>query len=148
MSSPHRIGSGAYFVLLRDNHCFSLMQEAMVAYQLQISGCRVRSMRCDASVVHVQAETQSKSAICPSCGVDSKRVHSYYERILLNLPLGDQSVKIQCGISQVFSDNKALCLREFFAGRDDPRQQIKSTRENNHLFRYGLILFSVIMKIV
>lgn len=85
----------------------------MVAYQLQIPGCVVRSMQCDASVVYVYAETRSKSATCPSCGVDSKRVHSYYERILLDLPLGEQSVRIRIRVKR-FRCQQIVCKRHTF----------------------------------
>lgn len=86
----------------------------MVAYQLQKPGCVVRSIQYDASVVYVFAETWSKSAICPSCGVDSKCVHSYYERILLDLPLGEQSVKIRVRVKR-FRCQQAACRRQTFA---------------------------------
>ncbi len=86
----------------------------MVGYQLEIPGYVVRSMQSDAFVVHVCAETQSKSATCPSCGVDSKRVHSYYERMLLDLPLGEKSVKI-CVRVKRFHYQQVTCKRHTFA---------------------------------
>lgn len=85
----------------------------MANYSLEIPGCVVRALKRDDSVMIVYAETHSKSASCPSCGVDSKRVHSYYERLMLDLPVGEQTIKIRVRVKR-FRCQQLDCKRHTF----------------------------------
>jgi transposase len=54
--------------------------------------------------VRVVARTRSSSAVCPGCGTESRRVHSRYERRLLDTAAGGGEVVICLAV------RRFLCL--------------------------------------
>lgn len=83
-------------------------------YQLKVPGCIVTSVHHTSSDIQVHAESTSKCGRCPSCGTDTQRVHSYYERSLLDLPLGEQGVKLRIRVKR-FRCQQNSCTRRTFA---------------------------------
>jgi transposase len=90
----------------------------------------------------VQLTSANFSANCTTCGQASSRVHSHYGRILLDLPWGGISVKLQVRVRRFFCDN-AACPRKIFAealsdlAKDHAR---KTTRLSQSLRQIGLAL--------
>lgn len=83
-------------------------------YQLKIPGCIVTSVHHTSNGVQIHAESLSKCGHCPSCGTNTQRIHSYYERQLLDLPLGEQGVKLRIRVKR-FRCQQTICKRRTFA---------------------------------
>ena len=64
--------------------------------------------------VHVVAQTSSREAGCPGCGVMSRRVHSRYQRMLADTASGGQEVLIHLGARRFFCGNGG-CAKGTFA---------------------------------
>ncbi|QPC81673.1 ISL3 family transposase [Phototrophicus methaneseepsis] len=64
--------------------------------------------------VHISVESQSRFGYCPSCGAKTQRIHNYYERQLLDLPLGELAVRLRIQVKR-FRCMDVLCERRTFA---------------------------------
>ena len=51
------------------------------------------------------------SAVCPSCGQSSTRIHSRYTRTIADLPWADKMVQLQLIVRRFLCANSA-CLRQ------------------------------------
>lgn len=80
---------------------------------------------CDLVVEHTQSEAgqltisahpTSKTAICPTCGSRSGRVHSTYQRLLMDLPAHGQAVRIRVSARR-FRCVLAICGQRIFTER-------------------------------
>jgi transposase len=78
---------------------------------LSIKGIEVSNKRID-----IKAQSLQKESACPSCGVLSKRIHSHYERTLLDLPWADYGVRMQLKVRR-FRCREDLCERKVFTER-------------------------------
>jgi len=80
-----------------------------------------KALRCDEvqvdeSVVTLHVRSCLPKGRCPSCGHDSNRVHSWYERSLTDLPWHGQQVRIRWRSRKFFCSN-ADCQQRIFAER-------------------------------
>jgi transposase len=81
-----------------------------------LPGCRVDAVRTDASVLLVEAHTTTPTAMCPDCHQPSTRVHSRYIRLLRDLPVTEQAVRLLLRVRRFFCPT-ATCPRRTFAER-------------------------------
>ncbi|MEO0565606.1 MAG: ISL3 family transposase, partial [Chloroflexota bacterium] len=75
-------------------------------FKLKVPGCCIKAIEYTVRGVKVVVESQALDGICPICGTRSGRVHSYYERQLLDLPLGEMAVRLRVRV------RRFRCLRE------------------------------------
>jgi transposase len=66
--------------------------------------------------VVVTACAASPTASCPCCGMISQRVHSYYQRILRDLPASGRPVHLVLRVRRFFCEEQT-CIRKIFAER-------------------------------
>jgi Transposase and inactivated derivatives len=66
--------------------------------------------------VTVTVHAASLTALCPCCGTESKRVHSYYIRTLHDLPASGRTVLLTVRARRFFCQESA-CKRKIFAER-------------------------------
>lgn len=59
-----------------------------------VPGFTIGDVVCNESQITVTAAANSASAICPACGHESNRVHSYYTRSPRDLPITGQAVRL------------------------------------------------------
>jgi transposase len=85
--------------------------EQLVPY---LAGVRVESVVGEDSLVLVRAATKTDQARCPGCGIASRRVHSSYERRLVDPPIGGRAATIELTVRRFFCD-VAACARRTFA---------------------------------
>src|SRR5262252_1414188 len=97
---------------------------------------RVLRILPTADHVIVDAGTHRCSAICPLCGVVSRRVHSSYLRKLRDLPSSGRQVTIRVKARR-FRCLNAHCTRKTFAERlDDVASCARRTKRLSELQRY------------
>ncbi|WP_173166052.1 ISL3 family transposase [Phytohabitans suffuscus] len=83
-----------------------------------LSGLRITNVLAKGSTVRVHAETSSVAARCPDCSTVSRRVHSRYERRLLDVPVAGRETVLQLRVRRFFC-TLAGCLRRIFAEQVD-----------------------------
>ena len=74
------------------------------------------SVRAAENAITLVAKTSSRMALCPVCGKGSTRVHSYYTRMLADLPWQGIPVTVHLHVRRFFCD-EANCKRSIFAER-------------------------------
>src|SRR5436309_13138176 len=81
-----------------------------------LPGCRVDAIRTDATVLLIEAHTTAPTAMCPDCHHPSIRVHSRYIRLLRDLPITEQAVRVLLRVRR-FRCPTPTCPRRTFAER-------------------------------
>src|SRR6266581_7902252 len=81
-----------------------------------LPGCRVDAVRTDAPVLLIEAHTTTPTALCPDCPHPSTRVHSRYTRLLRDLPVTTQAVRLLLRVRR-FLCPTLTCPRRTFAER-------------------------------
>ena len=81
-----------------------------------LPGCRVDVVRTDAPVLLIEAHTTTPTAMCPDCHHPSTRVHSRYTRLLRDLPVTTQAVRLLLRVRRFFCPTPT-CPRRTFAER-------------------------------
>jgi hypothetical protein len=81
-----------------------------------LPGCSVDTIRTTASVLLLEAHTTAPTATCPDCRQKSARIHSRYTRLLRDLPLTQQAVRVLLGVRRFFCMT-SRCPRRTFAER-------------------------------
>lgn len=79
---------------------FKNKQSLSLPSLLQFPGISVKGIFLKDDQISIFAKVTSKYGICPTCGLKSKRLHSYYRRKLNDLPIISRSVVIElynCG---------------------------------------------------
>jgi hypothetical protein len=61
--------------------------EFLAAVFPHLAGLRITNVQAKGSALRVHVETSSVAARCPACLTPSRRVHSRYERLLLDAAL-------------------------------------------------------------
>lgn len=64
--------------------------------------------------VRIEARTGTDPVECPSCGIESHRVHSRCDRWLADTALAGREVLIRLRVRRLFCDNRD-CARKTFA---------------------------------
>jgi transposase len=83
-----------------------------------LSGLRITNVLAKGPTVQVHAETSSAAARCPDCSTVSRRVHSRYERRLLDAPVGGRETVLHLRVRRFFC-TLAGCVRRIFAEQID-----------------------------
>jgi transposase len=83
-----------------------------------LAGVQVEQVSRSGRLVRVSARTTAASATCPGCGTLSRRVHSRYERRLLDTAVGGSEVVI-CLVVRRFRCLAASCPKATFAEQVD-----------------------------
>src|SRR4051812_1472022 len=79
-------------------------------------GCVVDAIRTDTTVLLLEAHTIAPTAMCPDCHHLSMRVHSRYTRLLRDLPVAEQAVRVLLRVRRFFCPTPS-CPRRTFAER-------------------------------
>jgi transposase len=77
----------------------------------------------------IKVQSCTQVATCPSCGQESRRVHSHYWRSLQDLSLGQWSVQLRLQLVR-FRCGNTLCQRQTFVERLEPYTRRYSRRTN------------------
>lgn len=83
-----------------------------------LSGLRITNVSSTGSSVRVQAETSTVAARCPACCTPSRRVHSRYERRLLDTAIAGRETVVRLRVRRFFC-TLAGCVRRIFAEQVD-----------------------------
>lgn len=83
---------------------------------MDFPGFRAVSVQTVESVVYVTLETTTEAGCCPSCGVESKHIHSYYVRSLRDLPALGRPVRLRI-LARRFRCLVSECRRKTFCER-------------------------------
>jgi transposase len=81
-----------------------------------LPGCVVDAVRTDTAVLLIEAHTTTPTALCPDCHHLSMRVHSRYTRLLRDLPVTEQAVRLLLRVRRFFCTTSS-CPRRTFAER-------------------------------
>jgi len=81
-----------------------------------LPGCSVDTIRTVASVLLLEAHTTAPTATCPDCRQPSARIHSRYTRLLRDLPVTQQAVRVLLRVRRFFCMT-SRCPRRTFAER-------------------------------
>ena len=92
------------------------MHQSLRPFSLVPSGFVVVSAIHDATNTTITVRGSKESAVCPSCGTVSRRVHSRYHRRVGDLPLSGRSVELLV-IARRFRCDAVLCGRQIFVER-------------------------------
>jgi transposase len=88
--------------------------ELLAVFFPHLSGLRITNVSTKGSSVRVNAETSSAAARCPACSTLSWRVHSRYERRLLDAAVAGRETVVQLRVRRFFC-TVAGCVRRIFA---------------------------------
>jgi transposase len=83
-----------------------------------LSGLRITNVLATGLTVRVYAEPGSVDARCPDCSAVSRRVHSRYERRLLDAPVAGRETVLHLRVRRFFC-TMGDCLRRIFAEQID-----------------------------
>jgi transposase len=106
------------------------------------AGLRVDRVWRVAQTLHITATTTQRWARCPLCGRRSTRVHSRYERRLMDLPWGGTPVTIHLH-SRRFRCRVRWCRRAIFTERLPnllAASARRTARASTHLLRVAFAL--------
>ena len=83
-----------------------------------LAGLRITDVLAKGSTLRIHAETSSVAARCPGCSTPSRRVHSRYQRRLLDTAIAGQETVIDLGVRRFFC-TVVSCARKIFAEQID-----------------------------
>lgn len=92
--------------------------ELLAVFLPHLSGLRITNVLAKGSTVRVHAETSSAAARCPGCSTLSRRVHSRYERQLLDSAVAGRETVLHLRVRRFFCAF-AGCVRRIFAEQID-----------------------------
>jgi transposase len=95
-------------------------------------GVVVDEVQVDSNLISVRAHPAGDFCVCPDCGQPSNRVHSRYERQLLDLPSHGRAVQIRITVRR-FRCISRTCLRRIFVERLAHDVAYKSARRTCRL---------------
>jgi len=92
----------------------------------------------------IRVESSRENAMCPYCGVESRKVHSQYERKLQDLPISGKKVRIVLRNKKYFCGNER-CSHKTFGERFEfyERQATKTKRLQEEIERVSLAQSSI-----
>lgn len=82
-------------------------------WTLTLPGFKIDEIREEHGRLRVQAHSMTQTAACPSCLYVSDRIHSYYQRILKDLPIADNTVHLHLTVPR-FRCVNSKCTRKTF----------------------------------
>src|SRR5690242_14104497 len=78
-----------------------------------LPGCEVQNITLLPTGLTIPTSCVVAEATCPSCGQDSRRLHSYYQRKPQDLPVSGYHVQLLLQVRRWCCQN-ALCRRQTF----------------------------------
>src|SRR5580658_6197962 len=108
------------------------MHQSLRPFSLVPSGFVVVSAVHDVANTTITVRASKVSAACPSCGTDSRRVHSRYHRRVGDLPLSGRSVELVV-IARRFRCEAVLCGQQIFVERFASNVLAPSARRTGRL---------------
>ena len=94
----------------------STMQSDFRISSLIPAGLAIDSVNCAGREIVVLALAESKTAVCPLCGLLSRRIHSRYIRQVAELPSAGREVRLRV-VTRRFICDASTCRRRVFAER-------------------------------
>ncbi|WP_158647747.1 transposase family protein [Actinoplanes sp. ATCC 53533] len=92
--------------------------ELLAVFFPHLSGLRITNVSDTGTSMRVQAETSTVAARCPACSTPSWRVHSRYERRLLDTAIAGRETVVRLRVRRFFC-TLADCVRRIFAEQID-----------------------------
>jgi hypothetical protein len=83
-----------------------------------LAGLRITNVLARGASIRVHAQTASVAARCPVCSTPSRRVHSRYERRLLDAAVAGRETVLHLRVRRFFC-TAAACLRKIFVEQVD-----------------------------
>lgn len=83
-------------------------------WTFSLPGFKINEIRKDQGCIHIDAQSLTNTAYCPSCHHGSDRVHSYYHRTLKEIPIAEYIVQLHLTV-QRFRCLNPKCERKTFA---------------------------------
>ena len=102
------------------------------------SGLRCDSMQVAEQKVTLHVVSTSRAGACPCCQVESRRIHSWYDRHLQDLPWHGFQVHIEWRSRKFFCDNPQ-CERRIFAERLPEVAEARSRRTSRLMLTLRMI---------
>ncbi|MFE9658148.1 ISL3 family transposase [Micromonospora sp. NPDC006431] len=84
----------------------------------RMAGLRIMKVLAKGASVRVYAQTSSVTAACPQCATPSRRVHSRYERRLLDTAIAGQETVLHLRVRRFFC-TAGDCVRKIFVEQVD-----------------------------
>ena len=88
------------------------MAASVVPFDLP--GCRLDAVQSNPFDLVVEARSKARSAVCPTCGQRSRRIHGLYTRSPADLPVSDRAVGLRLRVRR-FRCLRETCPRRTFA---------------------------------
>ena len=76
--------------------------------------CTIDTMHVDAGLLSISAHSTKRTSPCPTCGTLSASVHSHYTRILRDVPISNQPIRLLLTVRRLRCQN-LHCPRQTFA---------------------------------
>lgn len=83
-------------------------------WTFSLPGFKIDEIREDQGCIHIQAQSLTKTAYCPSCNHVSNRIHSYYQRTLKDISIAEHIVHLHLTVQRLRCLNPK-CERKTFA---------------------------------
>jgi transposase len=96
-------------------------------WKIEVEGFAIRTVERRADLWRVQAQAVAMEAVCPGCGQPSRRVHSYYTRVVRDVPVQGRAVQFVLRARR-FACRNAACRRRIFAERLGPLVPVYARR--------------------
>lgn len=91
----------------------------VAALLLLPAGLEINGIGADAPTLTVAVTSRLPSSICPLCGACATRIHSRYQRAVVDVPCGGRQVRLLLTVRKFFCDTPA-CARKIFTERPVP----------------------------
>lgn len=79
-----------------------------------VPNCTIDRVRTINTTLIIEAHAHPPAPCCPTCGTRSIRIHSRYQRVVHDLPMAEQAVRLRLQVRRFFCD-KPTCPRRTFA---------------------------------
>jgi len=80
------------------------------------AGLELTQMEMGAGHLRLHVTATSRASPCPLCGHPATRMHSWYSRVVKDLPCAGQQVQLILHVRKFFCET-ASCVRKIFAER-------------------------------
>ncbi|WP_214105080.1 transposase family protein, partial [Acrocarpospora catenulata] len=83
-----------------------------------LEGLHIKRVTGQGATVRLEVETDSRTARCPACATMSQRVHSCYQRRLIDTAIGGRETVIHLRVRRFVCDTMS-CAKKTFAEQID-----------------------------
>ncbi|WP_326647323.1 MULTISPECIES: transposase family protein [unclassified Streptomyces] len=74
---------------------------------------RVKRVSDSSDVLVAEAVSTARPGRCPDCRKQARRIHSTYQRVLEERPVGSRRVLVRLRVRRYFCDRKSCCRKTF-----------------------------------